>query len=395
MTPASDATRHPALALTAAPQLINRLDLAVAGALAAWGLLEVVLAPLPPLTGALFVLLSTLPLAVRRRFSAAVLVTVCAVLLVQAGTVPAGLGATFTPFPSLLLAAFSVAVHVAALPAAAVLGVLPVLAMAVAGQLGYFGAEGADPQAVGIAMFFVGGTWAAGRAVRHRALAALRAEQGSAAAADRAVAQERARIARELHDVVAHAVSVVVLQTGAAEQFVDRDPDRARTHIGLARRTATEAMAEMRHLLDVLREGEAVYVPQPGIERLPDLVDEGRGAGLDVALAVDVGVPVPDGPSLAVYRIVQESLTNVLRHAPGAPTTVGVTLTGDALIVEVRDHGRRSSRDAEPPLPPSALRGGFGIPGMRERVRVYGGSLDVGPEPDGWRVRAVLPVVPA
>ena len=161
----------------------------------------------------------------------------------------------------------------------------------------------------------------------------------------------------------------------------------------MARRTATEAMAEMRHLLDVLREGEAVYVPQPGIERLPDLVDEARGAGLDVTLDVAVGEPVPDGPSLAVYRIVQESLTNVLRHAPGARTAVAVDRQGDAVTVTVRDHGRRPGA-VGPELAPDGLRaGGHGLPGMRERVRVYGGSLAVGPEPDGgWSVRAVLPL---
>nr|WP_239523553.1 histidine kinase [Geodermatophilus normandii] len=265
--------------------------------------------------------------------------------------------------------------------------------MGVAGQLGYFGVEAARPRALVLLFFFVAGAWTGGRVVHHRALAALRAEEGSAAAADRAVAQERARIARELHDVVAHAVSVVVLQTGAAEQFVGRDPDRARGHIGTARRTATEAMAEMRHLLDVLREGEAVYLPQPGIERLPDLVDEARGAGLDVTLAVDVAEPVPDGPSLAVYRIVQESLTNVLRHAPGARTTVAVGRAGGELTVAVRDHGRRTQPGDTPRAPSGLSSGGYGIPGMRERVRVYGGSLAVGPEPDGgWLVRAVLPV---
>ncbi|SFT62226.1 Signal transduction histidine kinase [Geodermatophilus amargosae] len=392
MTTTAEAARHPAVAAASVPRWTSGLDLAVAVGLAVWGLVEVVLSPdLAPVPGTLFVLVATLPLALRRRFPGWVTAVVAAALVVHAATAEAA--ATFTPFPSLLLAAFTVAVHVRSLPAALGLGALPVAAMGVAGQLGYFGVEAARPRALVLLFFFVAGAWTGGRVVHHRALAALRAEEGSAAAADRAVAQERARIARELHDVVAHAVSVVVLQTGAAEQFVGRDPDRARGHIGMARRTATEAMAEMRHLLDVLREGEAVYLPQPGIERLPDLVDEARGAGLDVTLAVDVAESVPDGPSLAVYRIVQESLTNVLRHAPGARTTVAVGRAGGELTVEVRDHGRRTHPGGTHPAPSGLSSGGYGIPGMRERVRVYGGSLAVGPEPDGgWLVRAVLPV---
>jgi signal transduction histidine kinase len=392
VTTTAQAARHPAVAAASVPRWTSGLDLAVAVGLAVWGLVEVVLSPdLAPVPGTLFVLVATLPLALRRRFPGWVTAVVAAALVVHAATAEAA--ATFTPFPSLLLAAFTVAVHVRSLPAALGLGALPVAAMGVAGQLGYFGVEAARPRALVLLFFFVAGAWTGGRVVHHRALAALRAEEGSAAAADRAVAQERARIARELHDVVAHAVSVVVLQTGAAEQFVGRDPDRARGHIGMARRTATEAMAEMRHLLDVLREGEAVYLPQPGIERLPDLVDEARGAGLDVTLAVDVAESVPDGPSLAVYRIVQESLTNVLRHAPGARTTVAVGRAGGELTVEVRDHGRRTHQGDTHPAPSGLNSGGYGIPGMRERVRVYGGSLAVGPEPDGgWLVRAVLPV---
>ncbi|MGY1827276.1 MULTISPECIES: sensor histidine kinase [unclassified Blastococcus] len=383
---------HPAVAAASVPRWTSGLDVAVAAGLAVWGLLEVLLSPeLAATPATLFVLVATLPLALRRRFPGSVTVVVSVALVVHAATAEAA--ATFTPFPSLLLAAFTVAVHVAPLPAAVGLGLVPVIAMGAAGQLGYFGVEATQPRSVILLFFFVAGAWTGGRVVHHRALAALRAEQSSADAAGRAVAAERARIARELHDVVAHAVSVVVLQTGAAELFVGRDPDRARDHIGMARRTATEAMAEMRHLLDVLREGEAVYVPQPGIERLPDLVDEARGAGLDVALDVAVDQPVPDGPSLAVYRIVQESLTNVLRHAPGARTAVAVARRGDTVTVTVRDSGRRAGA-AGPELAPEGLRGGgHGLPGMRERVRVYGGSLAVGPEPDGgWSVRAVLPV---
>jgi signal transduction histidine kinase len=163
----------------------------------------------------------------------------------------------------------------------------------------------------------------------------------------------------------------------------------------MARRTAAEAMREMRHLLDVLREGEASYLPQPGIQRLGDLVRDAGDAGLRVDLTVTGDVDgVPDGPSLAAYRLVQESLTNVLKHAPGAHVAVRVAATAAELTVEVRDDG--GSAAARPrPEPGGDLAGGgggHGLPGMRERVRVYGGSLTAGPEGAGWAVRAVLPL---
>ncbi len=391
--PVTTVAAPPALRL---PHGVGALDLGIAGGLAGWGLIEVALAPLPPATGTAFVLGSTLPLALRRRFPGAVLVVLCLVLVASAALLSGTVGATFTPFPSLLVGAFTVAARVASLPAAAVLGTLPVLAMGAAGQFGYYGDDGAQPRALAIALFFVAGAWSGGRVVRTRGLAAQQAREGSAAAADEAVTLERERIARELHDVVAHSVSVVVLQTGAAEQFVVRDPDRALAHLGMARRTAVEAMREMRHLLDVLREGSPDYSPQPGITRLADLARDARDAGLAVDLAVDGAADaVPDGPSLAVYRLVQESLTNVLRHAPGARVRVRVDVGAQEVRVAVRDDGGSGTAGA-PAVPRGDLAdggGGHGVPGMRERVRVYGGSLTVGAvEPAGWEVRAVLPL---
>ncbi|MGY1609041.1 sensor histidine kinase [Geodermatophilus sp. SYSU D00700] len=396
MTTTAGAARHPAVAAASVPRWTSGLDLAVAAGLAVWGLVEVVLSPdLAPVPGTLFVLVATLPLALRRRFPGSVTAVVAAALVVHAATAEAA--ATFTPFPSLLLAAFTVAVHVRSLPAAVGLGALPVVAMGVAGQLGYFGVEAARPRSLVLLLFFVAGAWTGGRVVHHRALAALRAEEDSAAAAGEAVALERARIARELHDVVAHSVSVVVLQTGAAEAFVVRDPDRALAHLGMARRTAAEAMREMRHLLDVLREGHPDYTPQPGISRLEDLARDARDAGLDVDLAVGGEVAaVPDGPSLAVYRLVQESLTNVLKHAPGARVGVRVEVDEQEVRLRVRDDGghRVGSVPAVPGGDLADGGGGHGVPGMRERVRVYGGSLTVGAvDPAGWEVRAVLPLV--
>ncbi|WP_336920950.1 sensor histidine kinase [Aquipuribacter sp. SD81] len=390
------AGEHPAVAVSRVPRWTTRLDLAVAGALALWAVCEALVIPeLRSPGGLAFAVGSTAPLVVRRRFPVLVMVTVCAVLLVQSAT--GGAGASFAPFPGLLVASFTVAVHVAPLVPSLVVGALPVAAMLLASRIGFFGEPGIEVRGGLILVFFVGAAWAGGRVVRQRALAVRLAEERrvraeadareSRAGAALAVEAERARIARELHDVVAHAVSVVVLQTGAAEQFLDRDVERARRHLGLARRTAAEAMTEMRHLLDVLREGEAVYVPQPGLDRVPDLVADARAAGLPVSLTTTVEGSLPDGLSLAVHRIVQESLTNVLRHAPGAPTTVRVATAGDGVDVEVVN--------GPPPRPGGSglSRGGHGLPGMAERVRVYGGTLAAGPDGEGgWRVHAHVPV---
>jgi signal transduction histidine kinase len=392
---------HPAVAVSRVPRWTTRLDVALALALALWGVGEALVIPeLRTAQGFAFAVASTLPLVVRRRFPVAVMVVICAMLLLQAWT--GGAGASFTPFPGLLVATFTVAVQVPASLVAVVAGSLPVGAMLGADALGFFGDPGIDGRGSLILVFFVGATWTGGRLVRQRALAVLEAEArvdeaeqearrtaaASRTAAAAAVEAERARIARELHDVVAHAVSVVVLQTGAAEQLIDSDVDRARRHVGLARRTAAEAMSEMRHLLDVLREGEAVYVPQPGLGRVPELVGEAREAGLPVqlVLAGRPGDTVPDGPSLAVYRVVQESLTNVLRHAPGADTLVTVDVGDGCVTVTVAN--------AAPPTGAVDTTdvGGHGLVGMRERIRVYGGALETGPQADGgWRVRAVVP----
>ena len=201
-----------------------------------------------------------------------------------------------------------------------------------------------------------------------------------------AVAEERGRIARELHDVVAHGVSVIAIQADAAEAALDRDPELARTPLRTIRASAKEAMEEMRHLLDVLREdgdgGE--LLPQPGLGQVPDLVEHARGAGVEVTLAVD-GEPRPLAPGLdlSAYRIVQEALTNVRKHAAGAPARVTVTWAPSELALEVRDSGPGGQ----------AVNGGHGLVGMRERVRLHGGELQAGPAPDGgFAVRARLPI---
>ncbi|PJJ71447.1 signal transduction histidine kinase [Diaminobutyricimonas aerilata] len=369
------------------PAWTSSLDLAIAGTLAAWAIVEALLIPGAPVTAQLgFALAVTLPLVVRRRFPATVMLLLGVAFVVHAAT--SGAHATFNPFPSLLVATFTVASHVAPLWRSALLGVVPIAAMLGSHLLGYFGTPGIEKAGALFLFFFVGATWAAGRIVRQRGLAVDRTREDVDRVAGEAVALERTRIARELHDVIAHAVSVVVLQAGAAEQFLDRDPERARKHLAITRRTAQEALEEMRHLLGVLREDDVHYAPQPGLERVPELVAETRAAGHVVRLETDgAHADVPDGVSLAGYRIVQEALTNVRKHAQHAEVTVLVQTDGERVRVAVRSSAGAPGGD-------TSTGGGHGILGMRERVRVYGGSIDAGPTADGgWTVDAVLPVV--
>jgi len=367
------------------------LDLAIAGAIGLWAALEALLVPSTnPVAQLAFALAISAPLVVRRRYPALVMLVVAAALVAHAAL--AGADATFNPFPSLLVATFTVAERIAAWWLAALLGLVPIAAMLAAHALGYFGSPGIEAAGTVFLVFFVSATWAAGRVVRHRAVTLERTRESSDRLAADAVAGERTRIARELHDIVAHALSIVALQAGAAEQFLDKDLERSRRHLQLTRRTAQEALDEMRHLLDVLREDGVAYAPQPGVSGLRELVAETEAAGHPCRLDVDDRVQgIPDGVGLAVYRIVQESLTNVRKHAPRAEVSVRIARGDRALTVEVVN-GPASGVGAEAGA--AAVRGsGRGLPGMGERVRVYGGALDAGPtDAGGWRVRAELPL---
>ncbi|GAA4977550.1 sensor histidine kinase [Yinghuangia aomiensis] len=220
---------------------------------------------------------------------------------------------------------------------------------------------------------------------------AARLERERDAHAQVAAAAERARIARELHDVVAHNVSVMVVQADGAAYAIDGAPDRARDALGTIASTGREALAEMRRLLGVLRsESEnRPYTPQPGVDQLGDLVDRVRDAGLSVELKI-TGVPVPlaQGVALAAYRIVQEALTNTRKHAgPTANAAVHLAYREDGLAMTITDDGRGAD------APGDGM--GHGLVGMRERVAMLGGRIDTGPAPDGgWRVHAQLPYAP-
>ncbi|GIJ23730.1 sensor histidine kinase [Micromonospora lutea] len=245
---------------------------------------------------------------------------------------------------------------------------------------------------VGIVSFSVGRTVHARRssteALRERARVA---EANQRALAEQAVADERRRIARELHDVVAHHVSVMgVLATGV-RRVLRRDPDGADEAMATIEETSRATLRELRRLLDVLRteaEPAAELAPQPGIAGIEALTDQVREAGLPVTLTV-TGVPgqLEEGVALTVYRIVQEALTNALKHAGTATAQVRVGFGDDAVEVEITDTGRGPS--------PRTDQTGHGLVGMRERVALYGGILHIGARSGGgYRVYARIPVEP-
>lgn len=209
--------------------------------------------------------------------------------------------------------------------------------------------------------------------------------------AQRTLLEERARIARELHDVVAHHMSVITVQADSAPYRIEDLPDAARDEFGSIAASARESLTEMRRLLAVLRseDAEGERAPQPGLDRVQQLVEATVRAGVpaELSLPADLG-EVPQAVDLSAYRIVQEALANVVRHAPGAPTRVSVT-SGDGHLTVLVVNGPAGERTS--PLETTGT--GHGLVGMRERVRLTGGTLDTGPLPDGgFRVAARLPL---
>lgn len=217
-----------------------------------------------------------------------------------------------------------------------------------------------------------------------------RAELEREREAQRRVDEERLRIARELHDVVAHTVAVIAVQAGVASDVFDQDPAETRAALGRIRAASREAMAELKATVGVLRGGEggdAPRAPAPGLNQLDTLITTASRAGLRVQLAVSgEGRPLPTAVDLASYRIIQESLTNVLRHARATTATVAIGYQPDGLTIEVADDGRGSQ------VPVASGQGGHGLAGMQERTAAVGGRLEAGPQPGGgFRVRAWLP----
>ena len=247
--------------------------------------------------------------------------------------------------------------------------------------------------AFGSAVMF--GAWYVGRRLRLRRQRADELLREQAAEARRIVIEERARIARELHDVVAHRVSLMTVQAGAAKAVAAEDPEGALKAMGAVEEAGRQALDELRHLLGVLRPetDHDGLGPQPGLADLPRLVEQTRGAGLDVSVATDgVVAELPARVDLFAYRIVQEALTNVLKHAgPGARTEVRLGTDRRGVVIEVLDDGRGATVLPRPDLNDPGARG-HGIVGMRERARLLGGTLDARPRPGGgFSVVAHLP----
>jgi signal transduction histidine kinase len=332
-------------------------------------------------SGAAAYLRRTHPLAALTIWSAGVIVL--AVWL----TSPEEIGGLFF---GLLLFPFMVGANVAgprALVAPPIVFVT-VVAVALSSVNGYVTGDLIFPTIFGVLM------WLAGRVVRSRAEltaelheAALVAHEQREADAARAVAEERRRIAREMHDVVAHSVSTMVIQAGGARRILARDPQRAIDAAALIERTGREALAEMRHLLGVLHAGDAAaaLAPQPTLHELGALIERSRAAGLSVQMHVTGDTDeLPAGVDLAAYRVVQEALTNALKHG-GGHAEVRVEYAEHELRVSVADAGDGAKLGVQS--------SGQGLRGMRERVRIIGGELHAGPRPGGgFEVRAQLPL---
>jgi signal transduction histidine kinase len=334
-------------------------------------------------------LAGTLPLALRRVAPLAVV----AVLMVVAvtGTFIARDFKPFELFIAWLIVVYTVAAHEESDNALRGL-VVAVLAMATIGLNDGFGAR-SDGITVEI---FVFASWGLGRAIRRRETAAdeLRehAQQLEARREEQeqeALAGERTRIARELHDVVAHGVSVMVVQAQGAQRVLQREPSRATEALRSIESSGREALVELRRLLGVLRPDfeEDATSPQPGLDELGSLVDGVRNGGLAVDLEVEgTACPLPPGLALAAYRIIQEALTNVVKHAQASRAHVAVRYLPNFIELEVSDNGRGTRLNNNRGL-------GHGLIGMRERTNLYGGTLQAGPSDSaGYSVLARLPL---
>lgn len=340
-------------------------------------------------------LLLTLPLAVRRRFPMAVFVYVLLVIVLESVLLGSneGLGVFF----GLLVSTYTLAAHRPLRPALAVLLVVAAMAFV---SWRYYG----DPfEDLVFIVALVGGFWVAGRIVwsRQQIVEQLKAqaaqlERGLAAEARAVAAEERARIARDLHDVVAHSVSVMVVQAEAGEALLP-DAERSGRALRAIQDTGRATLAELRHLLGVLDgDGgtdteERSRQPSPRLRDVDRLVQQMRAAGLSVALHIEGPLSnLPPGVDLAAYRVLQEALTNALRHAGRATVEATVRVEPGEVLVEVVDDGPVSASSR----PPKTTGAGRGLMGMRERVSLYDGEVEFGPTDSGFRVRARIPVGP-
>jgi signal transduction histidine kinase len=369
-----------------------REDLLLGAVVGFAGLLEIVAGAVEHhrLVASVAVIGMAAALMFRRRHPLVVLVAVLLLFLIQSA---AGVSANaqLATLACALIAAYSVGAHadVAAAASGLLLGLLVVV--------GVIYADGGGPSDYGFGVLVVAGPWLAGLLVRRRAVAAADSDAKAAAVAAAAQARalkaaddERARIARELHDVVSHGLSAMVVQATAAAELVDRDPDRARAAMREVQLTGREAMVEMKYLLGALRppEGQARH-PQPTLDEVAELVRAEQASGRTVSLEIAGDRrELPRGLALSAYRIVQEGLTNVRKHAGDASARVCVRFEPAAVQVEVIDDAAASGSGVRDP--------GYGLAGMRERAQLYGGRVQAGPRADGpgWHVMATFPLEP-
>ncbi|KAA6223138.1 sensor histidine kinase [Streptomyces albofaciens JCM 4342] len=233
--------------------------------------------------------------------------------------------------------------------------------------------------------------------VRREQFARMRAER--AAAARRRADEERLRIARELHDVLAHSISVINVQAGVGLALLDEDPEQARTALTTIKAASKEVLGEVRQVLATLRApGDAPRSPAPGLDRLPELCEQAKGAGLAVRVTEQGRRPrLSPGADLAAFRIVQEALTNIVRHSGSRTARVGLVHLPGALEITVDDDGPATAAGRAGDVGTAGVAGGGnGLVGMRERAAALGGTVEAGPRPDGgFRVHARLPLGPA
>ncbi|MBI5289187.1 MAG: sensor histidine kinase [Chloroflexi bacterium] len=333
-------------------------------------------------------LVGVLPLAARRVAPVAALVAVMAGALLSSVVYPDF--KSFSQFLVWVFAAYSVGAHE---PNDRALWGL-IAALAGTGLLGVSGGLQSQSDTFSV-WIFLGTGWVAGRAIRRRETATddarARAERLAVEKeqqAGLAVAQERSRIARELHDVVAHNVSVMVVQAGAAQRVIEGDPARARDALSSIETVGRQALVELRRLLGVLRadDGSHGVAPQPGLAQVDELIARARAAGIDAGIKVEGQQrALSMGADLAAYRIVQEALTNVIKHASATAVDVTVRYLPQAVELAVSDNG--TGRNA------AGLTEGHGLIGMRERVAMFGGTLSaVQTREGGFAVSAHIPL---
>ncbi|MFB9718328.1 sensor histidine kinase [Planobispora longispora] len=343
----------------------------------------------------------SLPIALRRRRPRVMLALACAAAVAATVAGAGAAGAIWTSFTPTVLVLYLVAsttsiawstAGLAACLSAAVTAVLIFYAQVLPGL-----APAATPSEVppawpievGVIGVFLTVAWAVGAVVRWKRETTARLVRHLA---DSAVTDERRRIARELHDVIGHSMSLIAVKATVANHVADARPQEVRAALAVIEQTSRSTLAEIHRVLDLLRsdgDPQQAHAPVPGMADLPELAAHARSAGIEVDLTVREEAALPPAVAMSVYRIVQQALTNVVTHVGPTRCSVTVDADGREAAIDVVDDGPRHSR------PPRPNHGGHGLVGMRERVKMYGGAFSAGPRPEGgFHVSARLPYDP-